>query len=48
MAEIPGHTSPPYSDEAREDALFHYTTASGLLGILENCEFWSTAYLRQR
>lgn len=44
MAEIPGHTSPPYSEEAREDALFHYTTAIGLIGVLESAELWSTAY----
>ena len=44
MTEIPGHTSPPYSEEAREDALFHYTTAIGLIGVLESAELWSTAY----
>jgi Protein of unknown function (DUF2971) len=44
MTEIPGHASPPYSEDAREDALFHYTTASGLIGILENGELWNTAY----
>ncbi len=44
MTEIPNHTAPPYSEEAREDALFHYTSASGLMGILENGELWSTAY----
>ncbi len=44
MAEIPNHTSPPYSDEAREDAIFHYTTATGLIGILSSGGIWSTAY----
>lgn len=44
MRNIPGHTSPPYSDEARDDALFHYTTANGLIGIFQNAQIWSTAY----
>ena len=44
MAEIPIHTSPRYSEEARDDALFHYTTAAGLMGILESAELWSAAY----
>lgn len=44
MSEIPGHTSPPYSDAARDDALFHYTSANGLIGILGSQEIWSTAY----
>jgi hypothetical protein len=44
MADIPNHTSPPYSDAAREDAIFHYTTATGLIGILCSGELWSTAY----
>lgn len=42
--ELPAHISPPYSDEARRDALFHYTTATGLIGILETGQLWSTAY----
>lgn len=41
---IPGHTSPPYSEEARDNALFHYTTARGLVGILSSGQVWSTAY----
>ena len=41
---IPGHFSPTYSEDLREDTLFHYTTASGLLGILRNSEIWSTAH----
>jgi len=44
MSEIPNHSSPPYSEEAREDALFHYTSADGLIGILQSGEIWSTAY----
>lgn len=44
MSEIPGHTSPPYSEDSRDDALFHYTSADGLIGILQSGEIWSTAY----
>lgn len=44
MSAIPGHMLPPYSDASREDALFHYTTASGLNGIFESGVIWSTAY----
>ena len=36
--EIPGHSLPTYSDAARDDALFHYTTANGLIGIFESGE----------
>lgn len=44
MSEVPGHTSPPFSEDARDDALFHYTSANGLIGILRTGEIWSTAY----
>jgi hypothetical protein len=44
MSEIPGHFLPTYNDASREDALFHYTTADGLIGILGTSEIWSTAY----
>jgi len=44
MSEIPGHVLPTLSDESREDALFHYTTATGLIGIFDTREIWSTAY----
>ncbi|MEM7223000.1 MAG: DUF2971 domain-containing protein [Pseudomonadota bacterium] len=44
MGKLRGYMSPLYSDEARDDALFHYTTAAGLIGILESKELWSTAY----
>lgn len=41
---IPSHISPTYSDDVLEETLFHYTTASGLLGILRENEIWSTAH----
>lgn len=44
MNALPGHSLPNYSEEARNDALFHYTTANGLIGILTKNEIWSTAY----
>jgi len=44
MADLPAHRLPQYSEDARQDALFHYTTATGLIGILEKGELWSTAY----
>jgi hypothetical protein len=44
MNGLPGHLLPSYSEESREDTLFHYTTANGLVGILRNNEIWSTAY----
>lgn len=44
MANVPDHISPTYSDEAGDDALFHYTTAKGLIGILTTGQLWSTAY----
>ena len=44
MQKIPGHSLPSFSDEALEDALFHYTTADGLIGIFQNKELWSTAH----
>jgi hypothetical protein len=44
MNKLPGHTLPTYSKDSREDALFHYTTGSGLIGILSSNEIWSTAY----
>lgn len=44
MSDIPIHVSPPYSEGARDDALFHYTTAKGLIGILSTGQIWSTAY----
>lgn len=44
MIELPPHTLPRYTEESRDDALFHYTTATGLLGILSSGSMWSTAY----
>ena len=44
MSLLPPHTLPEYSKKSCEDALFHYTTASGLLGILNKKEIWSTAF----
>lgn len=44
MSELPGHFLPTYSDESREDALFHYTTATGLVGMVDSGEIWGTAY----
>lgn len=42
--DLPAHISPKFSSETRNDALFHYTTATGLIGILSNNQIWSTAY----
>lgn len=42
--EVPGHSIPTYSEAAAEDALFHYTTATGLVGILTSGRIWSTGY----
>ena len=44
MTSLPSHTLPNYSERAKRNALFHYTTGNGLLGILQNNEIWSTAY----
>jgi len=44
MSKIPGHFLPTYSDASLDDALFHYTTANGLMGILNTGEIWSSAY----
>lgn len=44
MKNLPGHFLPTYSDESREDALYHYTTANGLLGIIQSKQIWSTAH----
>jgi hypothetical protein len=42
--DIPGHLLPNYSDVVRDDTLFHYTSANGLIGIFDSGEIWSTAY----
>lgn len=44
MSEIPNHVLPTYSEDSRDDALFHYTSADGLIGILQSGEIWGTAY----
>ena len=44
MFDYPSHTLPNFSDEARDDALFHYTSAAGLAGIFDSKAIWSTAY----
>ena len=44
MADLPSHILPSYTEESRGDALFHYTTGTGLIGILKSGQIWSTAY----
>jgi len=44
MLPVLGYGLPRFDDVAREDALFHYTTAAGLHGIFQARELWSTAY----
>jgi hypothetical protein len=44
MLPVLGYTLPKLDDESREDALFHYTTATGLLGIFRERELWSSAH----
>lgn len=44
MSDLPAHFLPRHTEESRNDALFHYTTASGLIGILSSGQIWSTAY----
>jgi len=44
LSDLPGHTLPNYSEDISEDALFHYTDANGLIGILQSKGIWSTAY----
>lgn len=44
MPEYPSHILPNWSDDALDDALFHYTTATGLAGIFKSNTVWSTAY----
>jgi hypothetical protein len=41
---LPGHSLPNYSAAVRDDTLFHYTNANGLIGIFDSGEIWSTAY----
>lgn len=41
---LPGHSLPNYSEAVRDDTLFHYTNAAGLIGIFDSASLWSTAY----
>lgn len=42
-SDIPPHFLPNYSTEIRDDTLFHYTSAAGLIGILQTGKLWCTA-----
>jgi len=44
MPDYPIHFLPNWSDDAREDSLFHYTSAAGLAGLFSSRSMWSTAY----
>lgn len=44
MSNFPSHFLPNYTEQSKADALFHYTTAAGLIGILTSGQIWSTAY----
>lgn len=44
MSDLPGHSLPNFSAASRDDALFHYTTASGLIGVFTDQTIWGTAY----
>lgn len=44
MNDFPIHSLPSYTSSAKSDALFHYTTATSLYGILESQTLWGTAY----
>lgn len=44
MSNFPTHFLPNYTAQSKADALFHYTTAAGLIGILTSGQIWSTAY----
>ena len=44
MNELPSQIMPSYKEDLLEDTLFHYTTASGLMGILKDNSIWSTAH----
>jgi hypothetical protein len=43
MKRSVGHSVPEFTEKNLEDSLFHYTTASGLVGILQKNELWFTA-----
>lgn len=44
MSDLPGHFLPTFNPETKDDALFHYTTSTGLIGIFGEKAIWSTAY----
>jgi len=44
MLPVLGYSLPRFTDASEQDALFHYTTATGLIGIFRDRELWSTAY----
>lgn len=44
MEEIPAHSLPKYTSSSNEEVLFHYTSATGLYGILSNQTIWGTGY----
>ena len=44
QAPIPGHSLPTYNETERKAALFHYTTADGLMGILSDGALRVTAF----
>jgi Protein of unknown function (DUF2971) len=44
MSNFPSHSLPNFDAESKDDALFHYTTATGLIGIFDAKAVWSTAY----
>lgn len=43
MSKNVGYILPRYSEKIRENTLFHYTSASGVLGILQGRHIWCTA-----
>lgn len=43
MRKIRGYILPDYSPEIGENSLFHYTSATGLMGILQSGQIWCTA-----
>ena len=44
MSEFHAHILPTFSPGSGSDALFHYTTARGLIGILTSGQLRNTAY----
>jgi hypothetical protein len=44
MPSYPSHFLPSWSEDSASDALFHYTSATGLAGIFKSRSLWCTAY----